>query len=88
MGRKGDLLVTELVQQEKDGHLEGVTFTEEDWEHVRQWVQDRSQSGEIVATPARLYLPVYGYMTTLDPGDTVWFDTEAEKPDAFTVERA
>lgn len=76
-----------MQQQEHDGK-EGVTFTPEEYEAVRQWVQDRSQQSEIIATPTRLYLPVYGSMTTLDEGDTVWFDPSSDKPNAFSVERA
>ena len=84
MGIKGDLRVKQI---EKDG-LVGVVFTPEDHEAVRQWVQDRAQQSEIVATSARLYLPVYGSMTTLDEGDTVWFDPSSPSPDAFKVDRA
>lgn len=76
-----------MEQVEQDGK-EGVTFTPEEYEAVRQWVQDRSVQTEIIATPGRLYLPVYGSMTTLESGDTVWFDTTSTKPNAFTVERA
>lgn len=76
-----------MQQQEHDGK-EGVTFTPEEYEAVRQWVQDRAQQSEIIATPGRLYLPVYGSMTTLDEGDTVWFDPSSDKANAFTVERA
>lgn len=76
-----------MQQQEHDG-LQGVTFTAEESETVRQWVQDRAQQTEVIATPARLYLPVYGSMTTLEEGDTVWFDPESSKPNAFRVERA
>ena len=84
MGIEGDLRVKQL---EKDG-LVGVVFTPAEYEAVRQWVQDRSQQGEIVATPSRLYLPVHGSMTTLDEGDTLWFDPSSTSPDAFKVDRA
>ena len=76
-----------MDQLEHDG-LVGVVFTPEQSEAVRQWVQDRSAQREVIATSTRLYLPVYGSMTTLDEGDTVWFDPTSDKPDAFTVERA
>lgn len=71
----------------RDG-LVGVLFVPEQSEAVRQWVQDRSAQREVIATSTRLYLPVYGSMTTLDEGDTVWFDPTSDKPDAFTVGRA
>ena len=94
MGREGDLLVTDaqievpvLAQHEKDG-LIGVTFTQGMHENVRQWVQDLSQQQEIVSTPTRLYLPCYGSMTTVDAGDTIWFDPASPVVDPFTVERA
>lgn len=76
-----------LEQHEKDG-LIGVTFTEATHEAVRQWVQDLSHQQEIVATPTRLYLPCYGSMTTVDEGDTVWFDPRSTAINPFTVERA
>ena len=76
-----------VKQIEKDG-LVGVVFTPAEYEAVRQWVQDRSQQGELVATPTRLYLAVYGSITTLGVGDTVWFDPSSTSPDAFKVDRA
>ena len=85
MGGEGDLLLME--QREKDD-LVGVTFTSEEAEAARQWVQDRAVQSEIVATPAKLYLPVYSSMTIVDPGDTVWFNPSSDKPNAFIVERA
>lgn len=76
-----------MEELHKDG-LVGVVFTPDQYEDVRQWVQDRAVQGEIVATPTRLYLPIYGSMTTLDEGDTVWFNPESSSPDAFQVDRA
>lgn len=76
-----------MEQRERDGQ-EGVTFTAAESEAVRQWVQDRAVQGEIVATPTRLYLPVYGSMTTLEEGDTVWFYPDSDQDNAFRVERA
>ena len=85
MGREGDLLLMEELT--RDG-LVGVLFVPDQSEAVRQWVQDRSAQTEVIATSTRLYLPVYGSMTTLDEGDTVWFDPTSDKPNAFSVERA
>tara|TARA_R110002020_G_scaffold404912_1_gene614964 strand:+ start:7916 stop:8149 length:234 start_codon:yes stop_codon:yes gene_type:complete len=77
------------MEQLIEGTSEGVTFTGETWAEVRQWVQDRSAQGEIVATEGRLYLPLFGNgMTTVDPGDTIWFHPGTDKPNFFTVERA
>lgn len=85
-------MLTQTTREDLRGvMLDGVTFPVSGdsaaAEAVRQWVQDRSSSVEIVATPTRLYLPVYGSMTTVEPGDTVWFDPAATTPDAFRVER-
>lgn len=76
-----------MEQREYDG-LVGVTFTSDEYLAVRQWVQDRAEQAEIVSTPARLYLPVYGSMTTVDEGDTIWFDPDATTANAFKVDRA
>ena len=76
-----------MEQREKDG-LFGVTFTADEYTVVRQWAQDRAEQGEITATPARLYLPVYSSMTTVEEGDTIWFDPESTSPNAFKVDRA
>lgn len=76
-----------MEQHERD-EFQGVTFTAEEHEAVRQWVQDRSQQSEVIATPTRLYLPVFGSMTTVDEGDTIWFDTYSTKPNPFQIERA
>lgn len=76
------------MEQRDQDEYQGVTFTAEEYEAVRQWVQDRSLQGEVVATPTRLYLPVYGSMTTVEEGDTIWFDTYSTKPNPFKVERA
>lgn len=75
-----------MEQLEAHGHL-GVKFTPDTWEGVRQWVQDRSINGEIVATPTRLYLPVgRDHMVTLDENDVVWWDPEGGD-NAFHIER-
>lgn len=76
------------MQQRQKDELIGVTFTPDESEAVRQWVQDLSQQQEIVATTTRLYLPCYGSMTTVDEGDTIWFDTASAAVNPFTVERA
>lgn len=68
--------------------MEGVVFTPEDHLDVRQWVIDRSPQSDVVATETRLYLPVYRSMTTVDPGDTIWFSPDSTSPNAFQVERA
>ena len=69
-----------------DGHL-GVKFTVEEWDHVRQWVQDKAVQGEIVATPTRLYLPVASNgMVVVDENDTIWWDA-AGGVNAFSLER-
>jgi len=68
--------------------LTGAVFTPETYADVRQWVQDRSIQGEIVATPTRLYLPVgLTAMAQVDEGDVIWFDPEGG-PNAFSLERA
>lgn len=68
--------------------LKGVVFTAESFQAVRQWVQDRSIQGEIIATPTRLYLPVgLNGMAQVDEGDTIWFDPEGG-PNAFSLDRA
>lgn len=75
-----------MEQLEAHGHL-GVKFTVEEWDHVRQWVQDKAVQGEIVATPTRLYLPVgIGNMVTADENDVIWWDPEGG-PNAFFLER-
>lgn len=67
--------------------LTGVVFTPETYEPVRQWVQDRSAYGEIVATSHRLYLPVgLTGMVTVDENDVIWWDAEGGD-NAFSVER-
>lgn len=72
---------------EKNG-LTGVTFDAENVESVRQWVQDRAEQGEIIATTTRLYLPVgKSSMAAVDPGDTIWWDAEGGV-NAFSLERA
>ena len=77
------------MEQLIEGASEGVVFTGNDWAAVRQWVQDRSVQGEIVATEGRLYLPLFGNsMTTVEEGDTIWFNPGTDKPNFFTVERA
>ena len=68
--------------------MESVTFTEDNYEFVRQWVQDRSVQ-EIVATPTRLYLPILTTdMVQVDPGDEIQWDPELPGPNAFSVVRA
>ena len=63
-----------MEQREANG-LVGVVFDPEELEAVRQWVQDRAEQGEIIATPTRLYLPVGSSgMVQVDPGDTIWWD--------------
>lgn len=67
--------------------LTGVVFTPESYLDVRQWVQDRSIQGEIIATPTRLYLPVgLKGMAVVDSGDTIWHDAEGGE-NAFSLER-
>lgn len=67
--------------------LKGVVFTPETFVDVRQWVQDRSTYGEIVATPDRLYLPVgRNNMATVDANDVIWWDPEGGE-NAFSIER-
>lgn len=75
-----------MEQLEAHGHF-GVKFTPETYSDVRQWVQDRSTYGEIVATPTRLYLPVgLNDMATVDENDVVWWDPEGLE-NAFSIER-
>lgn len=65
----------------------GVRFTAEEYEVVRQWVQDRAAQ-EIIATPGRLYLPVGEQaMTTIGEGDLIWW-AGGLYPNNFQVERA
>lgn len=67
--------------------LMGAVFTPETFNDVRQWVQDRSTFGEIVATPGRLYLPVgRNGMATADSNDVIWWDAEGGD-NAFSIER-
>lgn len=67
--------------------LTGVVFTRETFVDVRQWVQDRSTYGEIVATPDRLYLPVgRNDMATVDANDVIWWDADGGE-NAFSIER-
>ena len=62
-----------MIEYEDSGYF-GVTFTEGEFNTVRQWVQDRAAQ-EIVATPKRLYLPVGEvHMETVDDGDEIWWD--------------
>lgn len=78
-----------MEQREANG-LAGVVLTAESREDVRQWVQDRSAQGEIVAQaePLRLYLPVgVNGMAAVDAGDTIWWDPEGGV-NAFSLERA
>ena len=75
-----------MEQREANG-LFGVAFTAENFEPVRQWVQDRAVQGEIVATPTRLYLPVgTNNMAQVDENDVIWWDPDGG-PNAFSVER-
>lgn len=75
-----------MEQREANGLL-GVTFTAEDYEAVRQWVQDRAEQAEIVATPTRLYLPVGSvHMAQVDADDVIWWDPEGGV-NAFSIER-
>lgn len=75
-----------MEQLEAHGHF-GAKFTAETWQDVRQWVQDRSVNQEIVATPARLYLPVgMNHMVAVDENDVIWWDPEAGD-NLFYVER-
>lgn len=68
--------------------MESIVFTADDYLNVRQWVQDRAEQGEIVATPARLYLPIFtDNMVQVDPGDEILFDPELPGPNAFSVVR-
>lgn len=74
-----------MEQREANG-LTGVAFTPDDYELVRQWVQDRAAQ-EIVATPTRLYLPVgTNGMVTVDENDVIWWDAEGGV-NAFSLER-
>ena len=58
------------MEQLESGVLFGAKFTPETWEAARQWVQDRAQQAEIVATTTRLYLPVgLSSMVTVDEND-------------------
>ncbi len=66
--------------------LTGAVFTPETYMEVRQWVQDRSTFGEIVATPTRLYLPVGISMAQVDENDIIWWDPEGGD-NAFSIER-
>lgn len=76
-----------MEQQEANGLL-GVTFTAEEHEAVRQWVQGKAGGREIVASETRLYLPVaLTGMAAVDPGDTIWWDAEGGE-NAFSLERA
>ena len=74
-----------MEQLEANGLL-GVTFTADEFESVRQWVQDRADS-EIVATPLRLYLPVASAgMVQVDQDDVIWWDPEGGV-NAFSLDR-
>lgn len=67
--------------------LSGAVFTPQDFEAVRQWVQDRAKQDVIVATPTRLYLPVGSNgMVTADENDIIWWDPEGLE-NAFSIER-
>lgn len=85
MGGEGDFLV---INQFEDGTSLGVTFTAEDHEAVAEWVRGKAAQGDVVATPTRLYLPVYTSMTVVEDGDRIWFDTASDRDNAFKVERA
>lgn len=75
-----------MEQREANG-LFGVTFTADDFEAVRQWVQDRAAQAEIVATSTRLYLPVgSNFMAQVDADDVIWWDPEGGV-NAFQIER-
>lgn len=75
-----------MEQREANGLL-GVTFTADEWQAVRQWVQDRAAQDEIVATPERLYLPVGStFMAQVDADDVIWWDPEGGV-NAFSIER-
>ena len=75
-----------MEQHEANG-LVGVVFDPEELEAVRQWVQDRAEQMEIIATPTRLYLPVGSNgMVQVDPGDTIWWDAEGVV-NAFSLTR-
>lgn len=68
--------------------MESVIFTADDPEFARQWVQDRAEQGEIVATTKRLYLPVLTTgMVAVEPGDLIQFDPDLPGPNAFSVVR-
>lgn len=74
------------MEQYEDGDKRGVTFTESEWDIVREWVQGKAAS-EIVARPERLYLPVgLDSMVIVGEGDTIWWTPEAG-PNAFGVVR-
>ena len=74
-----------MEQYELNGSF-GVKFTKENYDAVRQWVQDRAEQGEIVATPARLYLPIgTDDMVTVDDNDMIWWNPEGG-PNAFRRE--
>lgn len=76
-----------MQQHGTDGRV-GATFTSEDHEAVRQWVQDKAVQQEIIATPTRLYLPVgLTGMVTVDEGDVIWFDPDGGD-NAFSLDRA
>lgn len=75
-----------MEQREADG-LVGVVFDPEELEAVRQWVQDRAEQAEIIATPTRLYLPVGSNgMVQVDSGDTIWWDAKGGV-NAFSLTR-
>ena len=75
-----------MEQREANG-LVGVVFDPEELEAVRQWVQDRAEQAEIIATPTRLYLPIASNgMVQVDPGDTIWWDAEGGV-NAFSLTR-
>jgi hypothetical protein len=75
------------MELKTQGDHEGVVFTPDSYLDVRQWVQDRAEQGEIVATPTRLYLPVgLSNMVTADEDDVIWFDPHGGV-NAFSLER-
>lgn len=77
-----------MEQREDANGKIGVDFTATNHEEVRLWVQNLAGAQEIVATPARLYLPVGSvHMVTAGPGDTIWFDPELPGPNAFSITR-
>ena len=56
--------------------IEAVQFTGDNFEWLRQWVQDKLPSQNVTATADRLYLPSVGGAEILEPGDWVFYDPQ------------